>query len=115
MQRGKAKPTVADRDRGHAVPTANGAVRVPVELGVVVGVQIDKSWGDNEPVGVDHLGGVTRLQAANLGDLAVLNPQVCAVAGHPRAIDDGAASNNGIELWHGFPPLWDGVTRRASQ
>jgi hypothetical protein len=29
------------------MPTAHRAVRVPVKLGVVVAVQINKAWGDD--------------------------------------------------------------------
>ena len=43
----EAETAVADYDRGDAVPARDGAVRIPEELRVVVGMQIDESGRDN--------------------------------------------------------------------
>jgi hypothetical protein len=58
------------------MPTADGTVGISVDLGVVMSVQIDESWGHNQPPSIDHCGGVTGVQAADFGDLAVLNAEV---------------------------------------
>lgn len=36
------------------MPARDGAVRVPEDLGIVVGVQINKAGGDKQPVGIQH-------------------------------------------------------------
>src|SRR5262244_2866170 len=100
MQRGKTKPAVADGDRGHAVPTANRAVGIPVQLSIIVGVEINKPRGHDEPAGIDHLGRLVAVEPADLGDLAIFDANVSLVAWHPRPIDDRAAFYDGIELWH---------------
>src|SRR5712691_13368574 len=100
MQRGKAKPAVADGDRGHAVPTADRTIRIPVQLGVVMGVEINKPRGHDEPAGIDHLGRVAAVEPTDLGDLAILDANVGFIPWHPRAIDDRATFNDGIELCH---------------
>jgi hypothetical protein len=97
---GKAKAAIANRDRRHAMPAANGAVRIPVQLGVIVGVKIDESWGHDEPAGIDHFRGVAAGQPADFGDLAVLDADVALVARDSRPINDRPAFNNGIELRH---------------
>src|SRR4030095_539356 len=85
------------------MPAANRAVGVPVELGIVVGMEIHKPGGDDEPAGIDHLGSVAGIETADFGDLAILNADIRAVARHARAIDDRAVFNNGIKLRHMFP------------
>jgi hypothetical protein len=71
-----------------------------MQLGIVMGVEIDKSRGDNQPAGIDHLGCIVAIQATNFGNLAILDAEVRAVSGHPRPIDNRAVFNNGIKLWH---------------
>src|SRR5262245_57065017 len=82
------------------MPAADGAVGVPMELGVVVGVQVNEAGRDNLPRGVEDLGGVTAVEPPDLGNLAVLDADVGFVPWHPRPIDDRAALNNRIELCH---------------
>ena len=55
---------------------------IPADLGVVVGVQIDEARGHDEPVGVDHPVRRALGAATDLGDPAVLDPEVAA---EPRA------------------------------
>ena len=82
------------------MPAASGTVRVPVDLRIVVGMQVNGSWGHNEPGGIDHLCRIAGLQTTNFRDLAVLNAKVGSVAGDASAIDDSAVFNDRIELWH---------------
>ena len=56
LDRCEAESAVADRHRRDAVPTGQRAVRIPEDLGVVVGVEIDETGSDVHPRGVDHLG-----------------------------------------------------------
>ena len=53
LHRGEAEAAVAEHHRGDAVPAGDRAVRVPADLGVVVGVQVDEAGRDDQPVGVD--------------------------------------------------------------
>ena len=68
LDRGEPEPAVADGDRGDAVPARQRAVRVPEDLGVVVGVQIDEAGGDVHAPGVDDLGGLAGVDPADGGD-----------------------------------------------
>jgi hypothetical protein len=65
-----------------------------------MGVEINKSRGDNQPARIDHLGCITTIQATNFGNLAILDAEVRTVPRYPRPIDNRAAFNNGIKLWH---------------
>ena len=53
------------------------------KLGIIVGVEINKSRGDNQPAGIDHLGCIVAVQATNFGNLAILDADVGAVPGDP--------------------------------
>src|SRR5262249_24459417 len=63
-------------------------------------VQVDGPRGDNEPLGVQHLGGAAALEVADCGDLPVLNAEVSTVPWHPRTIDNRPALDQRIELCH---------------
>src|SRR5713226_6387979 len=82
------------------MPTADGAIRVPVQRRIIVRVQIDRPRSDDQSRGIQHLFGIAALQAANLGNLAVLDPQVGVVRRHQSPIDNHASLNNHIELCH---------------
>src|SRR5712691_9615455 len=111
MDRGEAEATVADGHGSHAVPAADRAVGVPVQLGVVVRVQVNEPRRHNQARGIEHFGSVMTLQPADLGDLAVLDPDVGPVAWHSRAVHHRAASDDSIELCHTNPPLRSFRTR----
>ena len=48
LDRGEAEAAVAQHHRGDAVPAGDRAVRVPADLGVVVGVQVDEAGRDDQ-------------------------------------------------------------------
>src|SRR4029450_14088264 len=100
MQRGKTKPTVAEGHRSYPMPTAGGAVRVPVDLRIIVGMQVNGPWGHNEPSGINHPRSLAGLQATDFGDLAVLYANISFVTRHPCPIDYGASFDKHIELRH---------------
>jgi hypothetical protein len=54
-------------------------------------MQIDEAGRDDHASGVDRLFREARRAAANLGNFAVLDPDVGAKSGHARSIDDGSA------------------------
>src|SRR5713226_8823840 len=82
------------------MPTADGAIRVPVQRRIIVRVQIDRPRSDDQSRGIQHLFGIAALQAANLGNLAVLDPQVGVVRRHQSPIAHHASLSNHIELCH---------------
>ena len=77
------------------------AQRVPGDLRIVVTVIVDEAGSDDPPVGVDRPRGGTA-QLADLGDLAVLDPDIAAETRHPRPIDDAAVLDQQI-VRHRYP------------
>ena len=71
--RGEADAAVAHHDRGDAVPRRRREPRVPRDLGVVVGVDVDPARGDQQPVGVD-VGEADRRSAQLSGWLHAVPP-----------------------------------------
>ncbi len=65
-----------------------------------MGVQIDESRYDVLPARIDHFFGLMGFQIAELGDLAILDTDVSAIARHTGAIDHGAPANDYIEFSH---------------
>jgi hypothetical protein len=63
-------------------------------------VQIDKSWRDDQTVGVDDFARRAGGASADLRDLAIFDPDVAAKPWHPRSIDYGAAFDVKIEFRH---------------
>ena len=61
------------------MPTADRAVGIPVQRRVVVRVQVYGSRGDDQARGIQHLGRIATLQAADFGDLAVLDADIGVV------------------------------------
>ena len=101
----EAEAAIAEHERGHAVPSGDRAIGIPADLGVVMGVQIDEAGRDDQAVGVDGLLGEAGRASADLGDLAVFNPDVAAIARDAGAVDDGAAFDLNVIIGHlEFPP-----------
>ena len=99
-QWGKTKPAIPNGDGGHTVPTADRAVRVPVQLGIIVGVQIDESRSNDLPAGINLFFGVAAADFPNLSNLTVLDTKVGLVTRHLRPVDDRTVLNHCIELRH---------------
>src|SRR6266568_3013792 len=100
----KPKPAVPNSHRGYPMPARNRAVGIPVQLRVVVRVQVDKPRGDYEARGIEHPRGAAAWQAANFGNLAVCDPDVGTIPWHPRAIDNRPSPDQRIEFRHKSPP-----------
>src|SRR5262249_3324867 len=97
------EPAVTNHDRGHAVPARQRAIGIPVDLCIVMRVQIDKPRRDDESVSVKSFLGITRTEFAvpfELGNLAVLDADVAGVTRRAGAINDGSALNDHIEFSH---------------
>ena len=85
------------------MPAGQRAVGIPVDLGVIMGVQIDEPWRDDEPVGIKRFLGLARAELADLGDLAILDAKVPGVAWRAGTIDDCATLDNHIKFGHNRP------------
>ncbi len=101
--RSETNATVAGDDGGHPVTAGRLQQRVPADLPVVVGVDVDESGRDDLAGGVDGLGGIAfqrrtaRPAAPNLDDLAVLDGDVGVESVRAGAVDDGATGDFQIE------------------
>ena len=65
-----------------------------------MGVEIDKPWGDDQPIRINGSLSETLAFATDLGDLAVFDPDVSLASWGARAIDDRAAFNVKIIFCH---------------
>ncbi len=103
--RREAEAAVAQHYRGDTVPSGNGAVRIPADLRVVVGMKIDEAGRDDRILSVDHKASEAGRAAADLRDLALANPDVGAIARHAGAVDHRSIFDMEIEVSHlRFPP-----------
>jgi hypothetical protein len=100
--RRQAQRAIAENDRRRAVLGRERAQRVPGDLRVVMAVVVDKAGGDRAAVGIDDLvGGAGEL--ADLGDLAVLDPDIAAERRHARPVDNEPVLDQQI-VCHRHPP-----------
>ena len=76
-----------------------------MDLGIVVGVQIDEARRHDEPCGVDHRGAGGVVDLADLGDAAAADGEVAAESRQAGAVDDSAVLNNRVVLGHVVLPL----------
>ena len=71
-----------------------------MDLGIVVGMQIDKARRDNEIFGVDHLLPLGCIDAADLGNASAADADIAAISWQARAIDDRAVFDNRVVVRH---------------
>ena len=95
--------TLADGEGGYSKPTRKRTIRVPVELGIVVGVQVNGPRSDDAAAGVELSSGSRTDPPADHRNPSVLYPQVCLVPGNASPIHDGAATNDQVVLSHDYP------------
>jgi hypothetical protein len=63
-------------------------------------MEVDEAGHNIEPARVNRLVSLVRLEIADFGYLAVLDPDIGAVTRHPGAIDHHATSDDYIEFGH---------------
>ena len=97
------KPQLPITTTGHALEAGAGADRIPEDLRVHVGVAVDEARRHDVALGVERLLRAAA-EAADLGDLAVLDADVAAKARQSRTVDDHAVLDDEIEC-HGDPPF----------
>ena len=95
-ERREREAAVAGDHARDAVQVRGARRRVPEQLRVVVGVRVDDAGRDDEPAGVDRLGGLLG-HVAERDDPAVTDADVGAPAGRARPVDDGAAPDHAVE------------------
>lgn len=101
LARGKAEAALADRDRGHTVPTRHRCIRIPVQLQIVVVVQVYRPRRDDASGGVHFLCCCCLDTSADHGDLSVLNRHIAPIGGYPsRSIHNRAVPNDQVVLGH---------------
>jgi hypothetical protein len=90
--RRQGETAIAHHHRRDALVAGAGAVRVPEDLRVHVGVAVDETGRHDMTLGVDRLFRAAA-EPADLDDLAVLHTDIAAIARQPRTIDDHAVSH----------------------
>ena len=101
--RREAEATVPNDDRRDAVPAGDRAPGVPLDLGVVVGVEVDEAGGDDQASGVQLMLGRRAAEATDASDVAVLDRDVCLVARNLGPVDDGSTTDEDVEICHRSP------------
>ena len=98
------------------MPTRHRAVRVPVDLGVVVAVQVDEAGRDDQPRRIEDLGPCRVVDAADLGDAAAGDADIGDDPRQARPVDHGAVLDH--DVIHGEPPVMcvspAGILRRQT-
>ena len=94
LGRGEADAAVAHRHRRDAVQAGRREQRVPCGLPVEVGVDVDEPGGDEQPVGIEHLGAASRRGAADLGDRRRRDGDVGRAPGRAGAVDHEAVADD---------------------
>ena len=84
------------------MPADGGAVRVPADLRVEVGVDVDEPGRDRRALRVD-LAVSPAVDLAQGGDDAVRNAQIAGAAFAAAAVYEGAAANHEV-IGHGLSP-----------
>src|SRR5262249_52630117 len=92
----KADAAVAHHCGGDTMPRGRRQVAVPDGLAVVVGVNIDKTGGDNAPPGFDLFQAVS-LEASNSGNAPAADGNVTLPAGGPGSVNNRSMANDEIE------------------
>ena len=86
---------VAHHDRGDAVPARRARDRVPRELGVEVGVDVDEAGGDEATVGVE-LARAARVDGPHLDDAPTGDRDVRDPRGCPGPVHDGPVADHQV-------------------
>ena len=72
------------------MPARDRAIRIPVNLRVVVCMQIDEARRNDKPRCIDHFFRVRDVDSSHLGDLAVFNSDVACDSRQASAVYDRA-------------------------
>ncbi len=81
------KPAITTEDRGDAVLHRRAGGRVPKQLRVVVGVQVNKTWRKRQTLRINSFRGQL-IDVTDRGDQPILNADGAAPSWRPSAVDD---------------------------
>src|SRR4029434_4524936 len=95
---------VAHHHGGHAVPRRTGEERIPGDLGVVVGVRIDKTRCQDEPISVYGALGTQTCLPAQVGNLTVGDAKRPDKTGLAGAIADASVLYE--QIVHALSSCW---------
>ena len=90
---------VAEHDRRDAVPTRRRPDRIPRELRVEVGVDVDEPRGDQATVGID-LAAATLVDGPDRSDAVTVDRDVCRDGFATHSVDHQAIANDQV-MRHG--------------
>ena len=82
------------------MPAGKGAVGIPVDLGIVMRVQVDRPRRNHAARSVKLLLSLRLEVAANFGNLAVENSKIGPIRRQPSPINDSAITNDEVILSH---------------
>src|SRR6185437_5878056 len=99
--RREADPAVAHDHGGDAVPDRRREQRVPGDLPVVVGVDVDEAGRDREAGGVELLA-TGLVDGAHHGEAPVVDGDVAGRRTTTAAVDHGSVPDH--QIVHGRPP-----------
>ena len=94
---GDGEAAVAHDHAGDAVLAGRGGVRVPEQLGVVVGVGVDEAGADDPVAGIEGLGGLGSGKVAYGRDSPVGHANVGTHTGRSRSVDHRAARDQQVK------------------
>ena len=106
FDRGKAHAAIAHDDRGHAVPARGRKERVPADLAIVVGVNVDPARRDQQASGIDFTGSSAR-HHADCGDHVAVDRYIGHPARRASAIDHGSIAD--YDIMHDGPSSSDAI------
>src|SRR5439155_27178994 len=86
---------VAHHDGGDAVPGGGAEERVPRDLPVVVGVDVDEAGGDDAAAGVDHVAALV-IDVPDLGDAPPIDRHVARKGRRTGSVDDRRAADHQV-------------------
>ena len=101
--RREADAAVAHDHGGDAVPARRRQERIPRDLPVVVGVDVDEAGRHQRTVGIDHLAS-RALDATDVGDGAIGDGDIGGLGRCAGAVDDRAPLDH--EVVHGREVTW---------
>src|SRR5581483_10841568 len=95
--RRQGEAAIAHHHAGHALVAGRGADRIPEDLRIHVGMAVDEAGRDDVAFGVERLLRRGAVQAADLGDPAVLDADIGAKARQSGTVDQRAVLDDQVE------------------
>ena len=99
LHRGEPHAAVAHDDGRDPVPARRGEHRIPGDLAVEVGVDVDEAGSDDHPAGVDRLPGAGVLEVTDLGDPVTVDRHIGSPRLRSGAVDERSPTDH--QVMHG--------------